>query len=224
MNIYFKKGAAMLTDPPAKQTARRQRRIMRRKKEILAAAARIFAEKGYANATTREIAEAADLAEGTLYNYYGGKREILLAILDETLAVVDAMFERAGPLETRQDAVALVEQGYALLLDALPFVRTLVTVGWLDDVVLQRFLKDGLNRLSDRVQRFIKRRIDAGQFRSIDPALATQMVLGMFVAPIAPVLRGVQAPPSAQECHALAVEVIALFTDGMRVRQDEAVQ
>lgn len=211
----------MPADPPPKRTARRQRQITRRKKEILDAAARIFAEKGYANATTREIAEAADLAEGTLYNYYGSKRDILLSILDETLAVVDAMFDRAGPLETREDAVALVEQGYALLLDALPFVRTLVTVGWLDDAVLQRFLKDSLNRLGEKVQQFIERRINAGQFRPVDPALVTQMLLAMFVAPIAPVLRGVQEPPSAQECHTLAVEVIALFTDGMRVRKDE---
>ena len=66
------------------KTGRRERRIARRKKEILDAAARIFAEKGYANATTREIAEAADMAEGTLYNYFGGKRELLLAVASQT--------------------------------------------------------------------------------------------------------------------------------------------
>ncbi|MBN1937651.1 MAG: TetR/AcrR family transcriptional regulator [Anaerolineae bacterium] len=212
----------MPADSLPKRTARRQRQITRRKREILDAAARIFAEKGYDAATTREIAEAADLAEGTLYNYYGGKREILLAILDETQAVVDAMFEQAGPLETREDAAALVEQGYALLLDALPFVRTLIAAAWLDDTILQRFLTEGMNHLSVKVRQFIKLRIDAGQFRSVDPALATQMMLAIFMAPMLPVLRGIQAQPSAQECHTLATNVIALFTDGMRMREDEA--
>ncbi len=195
---------------------RRLRRIERRKHEILNAAAHIFAEKGYAHTTTKEIAEAADLAEGTLYNYYGGKREILLSILHETQAVVDAMFERAGDLKTRQDAIGLVEQGYALLLESLPFVRTLVTEAWLDDVILQRFLVDSLNRLGDRVQHFIERHIATGQFRPVDPALATRMVLALFVAPILPALRGVTAEPTPEECHRLAAQVIELFIDGVR--------
>jgi len=210
----------MLIDAHPQQETRRQRRITRRKKEILDAAARIFAEKGYANATTREIAEAADLAEGTLYNYYGGKREILLAILDETQAVIEAMFERAGTLETREDAVALVEQGYTLLLDALPFVRTLIAEAWLDNTILE-VLSAGLQRLGERVQHFVELRIHANQFRPIDPSLATQMVLAMFVIPILPILRGVSPIPSAQERRNLAQNVIDLFIDGIRVRPEE---
>ncbi len=210
----------MFIDSHPKRETRRQRRITRRKKEILDAAARIFAEKGYANATTREIAEAADLAEGTLYNYYGGKREILLAILDETQAVIDAMFERAGTLETREDAVALVEQGYTLLLDALPFVRTLIAEAWLDNTILE-VLSAGLQRLGERVQHFVELRIHANQFRPIDPSLATRMVLAMFVIPILPILRGVSPIPSAQERRNLAQNVIDLFIDGIRVRPEE---
>ena len=210
----------MFIDSHPQRETRRQRRISRRKKEILDAAARVFAEKGYANATTREIAEAADLAEGTLYNYYGGKREILLAILDETQAVIDAMFERAGTLETREDAVALVEQGYTLLLDALPFVRTLIAEAWLDNTILE-VLSAGLQRLGERVQHFVELRIYANQFRPIDPALATRMVLAMFVIPILPILRGVSPIPSAQERRNLAQNVIDLFIDGIRVRQEE---
>ena len=64
--------------------SRRKRRIERRQREILDAAAHIFAERGYRDATTKEIAEAVDIAEGTLYHYYSGKREILVSILKET--------------------------------------------------------------------------------------------------------------------------------------------
>lgn len=70
---------------PTRQ-GRRQRRVARRRQEILAAAARVFARKGYAGATTKEIAEEADVAEGTLYNYFGGKRDILRAVAVETEA------------------------------------------------------------------------------------------------------------------------------------------
>ncbi len=48
--------------------ARRERRIAARKEQILDAAAQVFAAKGFHRATTKEIAEAADVSEGTIYN------------------------------------------------------------------------------------------------------------------------------------------------------------
>ena len=54
-------------------TSRRERRIANRRTLILEAAARLFAEKGFHRTTTRDIAEAADVSEGTLYNYFENK-------------------------------------------------------------------------------------------------------------------------------------------------------
>jgi AcrR family transcriptional regulator len=49
--------------------------------EILRAARKVFAEKGFADATVDDIAEAAELAKGTLYLYFPSKRELYLAAL-----------------------------------------------------------------------------------------------------------------------------------------------
>lgn len=59
---------------------RRERRIAARKEQILDAAAYVFSRHGYERATTREIAEAADLSEGTLYNYFDNKQELLIGV------------------------------------------------------------------------------------------------------------------------------------------------
>ena len=50
---------------------------------ILAVASRLFAEKGYGNTTTSEIAQEAGVAEGTLYHHFGSKDGIFLTIFDE---------------------------------------------------------------------------------------------------------------------------------------------
>jgi len=52
-----------------------------RKMQILQAAARMIAEKGYHGATTKEIAEAAQVSEGSLYNYFENKEDLILNIL-----------------------------------------------------------------------------------------------------------------------------------------------
>lgn len=44
--------------------------------EILGAACKVFADKGFAEASVDEIAHAAGVAKGTLYLYYSSKRDI----------------------------------------------------------------------------------------------------------------------------------------------------
>jgi hypothetical protein len=46
------------------------------------AATRVFAEKGFRRATTREVARVAVVSEGTIYNYFEDKDALLVAILD----------------------------------------------------------------------------------------------------------------------------------------------
>jgi AcrR family transcriptional regulator len=199
---------------------RRKRRIARRRGEILAAAARVFADKGYANTTTKQIADAADIAEGTLYNYFGGKREILLAIAHEGQAPIEAVLQDASKLQKREDMVALVERGLDVFVSQLPFTRTLLLEAWVDDAILQDFVLERLRRIGQQVEAFVAKRIEDGSFRPVDRVLATRMVLGMFIASILPVLRGVAPSPSKEERHALAKATVDLLLDGIRVRQD----
>lgn len=52
---------------------------------ILTVASRLFAEKGYANTPTSEIAREAGVAEGTLYHHFGSKDGIFLSIFNDTV-------------------------------------------------------------------------------------------------------------------------------------------
>ena len=52
---------------------------------IIEAAADIMYHKGITRATTKEIARRAGCSEGNLYNHFGSKEEIFLAILNEQL-------------------------------------------------------------------------------------------------------------------------------------------
>ncbi len=199
---------------------RRQRRIERRRQEIIAAAAQIFAEKGYANTTTKELAEAADMAEGTLYNYFAGKREILLAILNEMCIPIDGLLQNARPPQTREDFINIVEKGFSIFVAQLNFTRTLLTELWTDDTILNDLVIGRLQHLAQAVEGFITREIQVGSFRSVDPKIVTPMVLGIFIALILPVLRGKQPPPTPEERHRLAQSAVDLILDGLRVREN----
>ncbi|TLQ19163.1 TetR/AcrR family transcriptional regulator [Lentilactobacillus parafarraginis] len=56
--------------------------------KIMVAAIRIFAEKGYANTSTKEIAKAADVAEGNIFSKFDNKRGLLNAIVNPVIATL----------------------------------------------------------------------------------------------------------------------------------------
>jgi AcrR family transcriptional regulator len=56
-----------------------------RREQILAAARRLFSQRSPAEVSTTEIAREAGVARGLLHHYFGGKRELYLAVLRSML-------------------------------------------------------------------------------------------------------------------------------------------
>src|SRR5690606_27383566 len=79
-----------------------------RRDEIVAIAAKMFAERGFAGTTIRDIGERADILSGSLYHHFRSKESIADAILsaywDDLLELVDAV-----EADKASDAVAKVK-------------------------------------------------------------------------------------------------------------------
>lgn len=88
-------------------TDRKTRRIERVRGEIMDAAILIIAEKGFKNATTKEIAAKADMAEGTLYNYFQNKDDILMQIAERYLSY-NRNFNASTDVSSVQEFIAKV--------------------------------------------------------------------------------------------------------------------
>ena len=93
---------------------RREQQKRSRSRRILRAAAQRFGARGYAGTTMEDVAADASLAVGTLYNYFGSKSELLMAILrretDELLAAGRRVVE--DPPEDPAEAIAAVIEAY----------------------------------------------------------------------------------------------------------------
>src|ERR1035437_5056099 len=64
------------------------------RQRIIAAAMQLFGQVGYAQATTRAIAEAACVNEVTLFRHFGNKKNLLMACMQAfTAASFSATFE-----------------------------------------------------------------------------------------------------------------------------------
>ena len=98
------------------------------KQQILDAALKVFSDKSFAEATTAEIAQEAGVAEGTIYNYFASKRELLIAVVkafvmpESFLNIFEQVREMDYPtfitavLNNRMDFIGDAEKGRLILL------------------------------------------------------------------------------------------------------------
>lgn len=92
-------------DPDGIAVSRAERRA-----EVLAAAADLFASRGYAATTVREVAEAAGILGGSLYYHFDSKESMADEILSSFLGEMWADYDRVtaaglGPAETFRELI-----------------------------------------------------------------------------------------------------------------------
>jgi len=107
------------------RAARAQGRAAR--EEVLAAALRVFARRGYRQASVDEIATEAGYSKGAVYWNFAGKEELLLALIEERvdapMRAMVALLESAPPDRdmsveaSREFARRLAEDRDAMLLE-----------------------------------------------------------------------------------------------------------
>ncbi len=99
-----------LTIDGAKSTGLRERNREARQQRILEVAAAQFRARGYDDVKIEEIAEAAEVSVGTIYNYYKNKGDILVALVSLEVDEVLELGERvvASPPKKPVKAVELL--------------------------------------------------------------------------------------------------------------------
>lgn len=77
------------------------------RERIIEAARSVIQDKGLLGATTKEIAQAADVSEGSLYNHFKNKSELFLYVIGELpadfLSLVEGLHERSGQRTVRSN-------------------------------------------------------------------------------------------------------------------------
>lgn len=104
---------------------------------ILAAAAAVLRERGFAETTTKEIARAAGVSEGSIYNHFANKTDLIAATMaDLTSGIRSAMARllgQAGQGTVEDNLTEIAEAQIQFFLDVLPVVGpTLGDRGLLD--------------------------------------------------------------------------------------------
>jgi AcrR family transcriptional regulator len=168
---------------PVTQDPIREQLIEARRAQILDAAATVFAEKGFHRATTKEIARVAGVSEGTIYNYFDSKDDLLIGIMARLaeLGTLDDELMEALKGDVREFFVVMfrhrighVRQGQQMLQAILPEVIV-------NPELRERYHRQFVLRIAMLVEQYIQARVEMGHIRPVDASLTTRVVQAIII-------------------------------------------
>lgn len=98
------------------------------RERIVHAARHLFLGRGFAATTTRDIASAADIATGTLFNYFASKEALAMHLIAEAHGEAVETFERTrrGTETLEEDLFRFVRAGQKAMAPIRSFAREAV--------------------------------------------------------------------------------------------------
>jgi AcrR family transcriptional regulator len=151
------------------------------KARVERAALTLFVARGVAETTTREIAMAASIAEGTIYRYFPSKEQLALDIfLGHHRALAEALAEAHRPVTGLREKIEAIVRCYCEWADR---DWSLFAYHLLTQHLFLAMVPDGTPNPVDVVREVIVSAMTAGEIPQRDPDLAAASAIGTVMQP-----------------------------------------
>jgi TetR/AcrR family transcriptional regulator len=144
---------------------------------MLEAAERVFAEQGFAGATTAAIARSAGVPKANLHYYFATKEGLYRAVIER---VLNAWLNAASSFDTSEDACEALSAYICAKMDlarAMPLASRI----WSAEImrgapIIQDFLDTTLSQWVAKREAAVRRWIAAGKLKPIEPKVLFYMI------------------------------------------------
>ena len=202
----------IFSSPPSSEMQTRTR--------ILQAAQRLFAAKGFEGTTTRDLAQTAGVAEGTLFRHFANKKAILVEVA--TSGWVDILTDLLTELSEMGSYKAIAQvmrrRMWNLQKNADIMRVCFMEVQFHPDL-RDRIQTEVIDKMTDVAEAFFQTAIDKGIYRQMDAKLGAKVFLGLFA--IAGFSDHTLIDPNAspQEMQKMAEGLADIFLNGVLAKE-----
>ncbi len=199
-------------------------RLEQREADIVEAATTLFASDGFHATSTRKIAAAAGVSEGTVFHYFSTKNALLLAILDD---FYEQLIESAREgvqetMDTRDRLLFLANNHLRVLLDNQALMMRLIQVYLSVDVnYFVDYKNSHLHALNYRYTRIfdgvIREGIERGYLR---PDLELPALRDLFFGGLEYGMRTLLGKKNVREVHSYVEKIVDPLWSSMQVRTE----
>ena len=149
---------------------------------IKAAAVRVFAREGFYRARMEAVAHEAEVAVGTIYNYFKSKEEILLSIFqaefDEQMPLFDEL--QASSLPIPDQIKQILDKHFCLLRKRKKLARVLLQERFNPGTEFTDKLIGFHRQAVKRIEELIQKGIEQGWVRRCNPSVIASALFAVM--------------------------------------------
>ncbi len=188
---------------------------------ILKAAQRLFASLGYDGTTTRELAQAAGVAEGTLFRHFANKKAILIEVATQGwIEILTDLLTELSEMGSYKAVAQVMRRRMWNFQKNADMMRVCFMEAQFHPELRDRIQSEVIGKMSDVAEAFFQTAMDKGIYRPMNPKIVAQIFLGMFA--IAGFSHNTMMEPDAspQAMQEMAEGLADIFLNGVLVKSE----
>ncbi len=148
---------------------------------ILKAAQRLFARQGYDGTTTRDLAIAAGVAEGTLFRHFANKKAILIEIATQGwVEILTDLLTELSEMGSYKAVAQVMQRRMWNFHKNADMMRVCFMEAQFHPDLRDRIQAEVINKMTDVAEAFFQTAMERGIYRKMNPKIVAQVFLGMF--------------------------------------------
>jgi AcrR family transcriptional regulator len=183
---------------------------------ILQAAQRLFASQGFDGTTTRDLAQAAGVAEGTLFRHFPNKKAILVEVATQGwVEILTDLLTELSEMGSYKAVAQVMRRRMWNMLKNADMMRVCFMEAQFHPDLRDRIQSEVIVKMTDVAEAFFQTAMDKGIYRQMDAKLVAKVFLGMFA--IAGFSNNTLMEPDAspQQMQQMAEGLADIFLNGV---------
>jgi AcrR family transcriptional regulator len=191
------------------------------KKRILQAAQRLFARSGYDATTTRDLAAAAGVAEGTLFRHFDNKKAILVEVATEGwVEILTDLLTELSEMGSYKAVAQVMRRRMLNIRENSDMMRVCFLEAQFHPDLRDKIQLEVIGKMSIVAEAFFETAMEKGVYRKMNPKIVAQVFLGMFA--VAGFSQNTIMEPNAspQQMQEMAEGLADIFLNGVLVKDE----
>ncbi len=148
---------------------------------ILQAAQQLFGRKGYDGTTTKDLAQAAGVAEGTVFRHFPNKKAILIQVATEGwIEILTDLLTELSEMGNYKAVAQVMRRRMLNLHENGDLLRVCFLEAQFHPELRDRIQSEVIAKMMDVAEAFFETAMEKGVYRPMNPRIVAQVFLGMF--------------------------------------------
>ncbi|BAY44649.1 TetR family transcriptional regulator [Scytonema sp. HK-05] len=202
----------IFNSPPSSEAQTRTR--------ILDAARRLFASQGFDGTTTRDLAQAAGVAEGTLFRHFPNKKAILVEVATQGwVDILTDLLTELSEMGSYKAVAQVMRRRMWNFHKNADLMRVCFMEAQFHPDLRDRIQSDVIVKMTDVAEAFFQTAMDKGIYRQMDATLVAKVFLGMFAVAGFSNNTVMEPDASPQQMQAMAEGLADIFLNGVLAKE-----